>query len=63
MSNEPIQIDDDEILYRRIPVSKEWYVDDVLYPEAFAPRKEDVTGLSLFRKHFTSLEKNRLRQE
>lgn len=45
-------IDDDELLFRRIPVSMGWYdpaVDSVPSPLAFRPRDEDQTGLSLVR--------------
>ncbi len=56
MSGEPIPIDDSEILYRRIPVSKEWYQKGIVYAEAFEPRPEELTGLSLFRKRFKSIE-------
>jgi len=45
-------IDDDELLYRRIPVSQGWYdpnVDPLPSPQAFRPRGDDVTGLSLCR--------------
>lgn len=47
---EPIA--DDELLYRRIPVSTGWFdpkVADVPSPFAFRPRDDDVTGLSLVR--------------
>ncbi|NQV25669.1 MAG: hypothetical protein HQ518_15025 [Rhodopirellula sp.] len=56
MSNEPIPIEDDEILYRRIPVSREWYVNGELHPEAFGPRKDEHSGISVYRKRFKSLE-------
>src|SRR5262249_41455034 len=45
-------IDDDEVLYRRIPVSMGWYdpaVSKRPSPEAFKPRPDDTTGLSLCR--------------
>lgn len=45
-------IGDDEVLYRRIPVSRGWYdpiISDKPSPEAFGPRKEDTTGISLSR--------------
>lgn len=47
---EPIH--DDELLYRRIPVSQGWYdpaTDAKPLSLAFRPRKEDVTGLSVVR--------------
>lgn len=56
MSNDPIPIEDDEIVYCRIPVSRDWYVDGVLYGEAFEPRKEEHSGISVYRKRFKSLE-------
>jgi hypothetical protein len=47
---EPIA--DDELLYRRIPVSQHWYdpiADPKPLPQAFRPRTDDVTGLSVDR--------------
>ena len=55
MASEPTPIDDDEILYRRIPVSKDWYVNGVVYGEAFAPRRDEHSGISLYRERFRSL--------
>ena len=51
-------INDDEILFRRIPVSKGWYSesDNYVMSEAFAPIKLDVTGLSLTRAKYISSE-------
>jgi hypothetical protein len=52
-------IDDDEILYRRIPVSTNWYSPDtrILSPEAFSPHKDqDPTGLSISRGKYKSAE-------
>ncbi len=48
----------DELLYRRVPVSTNWYDpdSDVLEPQAFDPhRKNDVTGISISRKKHKSL--------
>lgn len=56
MSQQPIPIDDGEILYRRIPVSQEWYKDGIVYGEAFEPRIEESSGISLFRKRFKTIE-------
>ena len=58
MANEPtpIEIEDDEILYRRIPVSKRWYDGKTIYPEAFEPRPDEHSGISLFRARFRTLE-------
>ncbi len=50
---------DDEILYRRIPVSQGWYdaqVDSKPSSEAFRPTKLDDTGLSLARGKYKSIE-------
>jgi len=50
-------IADDEILYRRVPLA--WYdkTTGLLKDEAFAPHKtNDLTGLSLARERFKSLE-------
>jgi hypothetical protein len=52
-------IDDDEFLYRRIPVSQNWYdprVDSRPSPEAFKPTQYDDTGLSLSRSKYKSVE-------
>ena len=52
-------IDDDEFLYRRIPVSQNWYdpqVDSRPSPEAFRPTQFDKTGLSLSRGKYKSIE-------
>jgi len=51
---EPIA--DDELLYRRIPVSMNWYTVAGLVPDAFCPRKNEVTGISVYRAKYTSLE-------
>jgi hypothetical protein len=48
--NKPIG--DEEILYRRVPVSQNWYdptSGQKISSKAFAPRPEDTTGLSLSR--------------
>jgi hypothetical protein len=52
--NEPVA--DDEYLYRRIPVSKEWYDENGLSPEAFRPRRDEETGISVFRAKYKSIE-------
>ncbi len=47
---EPIA--DDELLYRRIPVSTGWFDPSLAIfpsPLAFRPRDDDLTGLSLVR--------------
>lgn len=52
-------IDDDEVLYRRIPDSMNWYnrIDGVISPQAFAPHKtRDATGLSVWRAKYKTLE-------
>lgn len=51
---EPIA--DDELLYRRIPVSKEWYSKEGLSPEAFHPREDETTGISIYRAKYKSIE-------
>lgn len=56
MSNEASPIDNDEILYRRVPVSTEWYAGGVLLREAFAPRKDEHSGISVFRAKFKNVE-------
>src|SRR5437764_1390863 len=52
--SEPIT--DDETIYRRIPVSMNWYSENDLSPEAFAPRKDDETGLSMTRAKYKTIE-------
>jgi hypothetical protein len=49
-------IADDELLYRRIPVSMGWYDSLGVSPEAFDPRKDEESGISVYRAKFTSLE-------
>jgi hypothetical protein len=52
-------IDDDEILYRRIPLSTGWFQPDKepsLEPEAFRPTRLDSSGISVSRQKYTSLE-------
>ena len=51
---EPIA--DEELLYRRIPVSKGWYDDRGMSPEAFDPREDETTGISIYRDKYTSLQ-------
>jgi hypothetical protein len=54
----PDSIDDEERLFRRIPVSMNWYdsAAETLSPIAFQPREEDKTGLSVTRAKFASVE-------
>jgi hypothetical protein len=47
---------DDELLYRRIPVSKGWYSEGGLSPEAFDPLKDENTGISVYRDKYKSIE-------
>lgn len=50
---------DDELLYRRIPVSQRWYdpqVDPCPSPEAFRPTPNDATGLSVYRGKYKTVE-------
>ncbi len=56
-------IADDEILYRRIPASMDWYdpaSDRSVAPDAFRPRKNEDTiakkGISLSRAKFVTLD-------
>src|SRR5207249_270487 len=51
---EPIA--DDELLYRRIPASMWWYSQAGLSPEAFDPRKDETTGISVSRAKYKSIE-------
>ncbi|HEX5446778.1 MAG TPA: hypothetical protein VFW87_23370 [Pirellulales bacterium] len=51
---EPIA--DDEVLYRRVPASKGWIDEHGVSPDAFEPRVDDVSGLSVYRARFVSLQ-------
>ena len=47
-------IGDEEFLYRRLPVSMDWYDPQgcpILSPKAFRPRDDDESGLSVVRGH------------
>jgi hypothetical protein len=52
-------ISDDELLYRRVPASLNLY-DPIskphLLPDAFRPNANDVTGLSVYRAKYKSVE-------
>ena len=50
------QISDDEILFRRIPVSQGWYSQGVLSPEAYRPRYHDEDGISFWRAKYRNLQ-------
>lgn len=45
----------DELIYRRVPVSKGWYSAGGLSPEAFEPRDDEDTGISVYRSKYKSL--------
>ncbi len=47
---------DDELLYRRIPVSKRWYSQTGMSPEAFDPRADETTGISVYRDKYKLLQ-------
>lgn len=47
---------DDELLYRRIPVSKGWYHESGLSPDAFYPRPDEETGISITRAKYKTIE-------
>jgi hypothetical protein len=47
---------DDEVLYRRIPVSMGWYAEGRLSPEAFDPRQDETTGISVYRRKYKAIE-------
>lgn len=50
-------IGDDELLYRRVPASMGWYSPEMpLNSQALAPRRDDVTGLSVSRQKYKSIE-------
>lgn len=53
MADRAEPIDDDELLYRRIPMA--WHdpsIDERPSPQAFRPRKDDTSGLSLTREKY-----------
>ena len=50
------RVEDEEYLYRRIPVKTRWFWDGVVRREAFRPNERDGTGLSLERAIFCSPE-------
>jgi rhodanese-related sulfurtransferase len=52
--NDPIS--DDEILYRRIPLSKGWINESRVSMNAFKPRPDDDSGISVYRARFLSVE-------
>jgi hypothetical protein len=52
--HEPVE--DDELLYRRIPVSMNWYTSTRLSPEAFDPRRNETTGISVSRAKYLPIE-------
>jgi hypothetical protein len=48
--DDTIPIGDDELVFRRVPVSMNWYGESAgLSPLAFRPRDNDETGLSVVR--------------
>jgi hypothetical protein len=52
-------VEDNELLYRRVPESQGWYDASTrdLSPQAFAPHKDrDTTGLSVSRAKYRSIE-------
>ena len=50
-------IDDDELLYRRVPLSHfNESNDPKLTPQTFRPRQDDTTGLSVSRAKYKSIE-------
>lgn len=53
---EPIA--DDEIIYRRVPESTGWYdpASQTLSLPAFAPRKDDISGISVSRAKYKTIE-------
>jgi len=50
-------INDDEIVYRKIPLSMGWYDEQTkkVSPEAFKPRVDDLTGISFDRAILRSI--------
>jgi hypothetical protein len=58
VGDESESIADDEVLYRRVPASTGWYSPEsgLLNPQAFAPRTDDTSGLSVSRGKYKSIE-------
>ena len=52
--DEPVE--DDEIIYRRIPVSTGWYSQNGLSPQAFDARDDELTGISFCRAKYNTVE-------
>lgn len=60
----PESISDNEIVYRRIPVSRGYYSQDTgLSPQAFRPDKCDISGISFTREHSRTPEEEALSGE
>lgn len=60
MADEIEPIGDEELLYRRVPASTGWFdqANRTLKPEAFGPhKKRDLTGISVTRAKFKSIER------
>lgn len=55
MLREPVPVDDDETIFRRIPVKAGWYDGSSLSPQAFHPRPDEKTGISVYRARFKSI--------
>lgn len=49
-------VERDELLFRRIPVSMGWCDENGVSPEAFDPRKDDTSGISLSRGKYKSIQ-------
>lgn len=47
---------EEELLYRRIPVSMGWYDKKGLSPEAFDPRDEEKSGISIYRNKYKTIQ-------
>ncbi len=59
MADEIQPIADEELLYRRVPASTGWFdqATGILKPDAFGPHKQrDLTGISVTRAKFKSIE-------
>jgi len=52
--SEPIS--NDEFLFRRIPVSKDWYLHGEVSPQAFDPRHDEDTGISIYRARYKTVD-------
>lgn len=49
-------VSDDELLYRRVPISQGWINEHGVSMNAFKPRPDEDTGISVYRTRFLTIE-------